>query len=150
MGSRLDCLWMPRLKGDQSEDASQPESVKKCANIDIYRLYSVVLSVFVQNLFAFEFDFHGHTHVGAMFSNEERKKSGFGCIWYFCHTCRPFFYNIMDTDCWAQNDSIHSCVFGKWRHPQLCFGDFQTLIFNSRTRNQTQNYCVFLSLHSSH
>ena len=64
---------MPHLKGDQSEDASQPESVKECANIDIYRLNSVFLSVFVRNLFAFEVDFHGHTHVGAVFTNEEQK-----------------------------------------------------------------------------
>ena len=97
------------LKGNQAEDAGYPVN-RKCAVCFTCMLHLVVLSISMQIPFCFKFDLpwynrNGwlgvkhqvittasnlclrHSHVGSLFPNEEQKKTGLWCSWYFCHTC---------------------------------------------------------------
>jgi len=62
--------------------------------------------------FALNLSTSGSSHLGSLFTNEERKKIGSWQIWYFCPTCQPCLWH-------------HRCLLGtKWQHSQSCFYDF--------------------------
>ena len=67
----------------------------------------------------------------AIRTSEEQKKPGLWRIWYCCHICRPWVYDVAVTDYWEQNSSTNCRVFATFKR-QLFNKQDQKRVKNSR------------------
>lgn len=90
--------------------------------------YLLVPLTFIQmDFFASHLSSSGHNRVGWLVTKKSRERLA-GDVFDAFVTHTGLVCYIINKDCWAQNNSYHSCIF---------------MIFSSnRTRNQTKTCCM--------
>ena len=83
-----------KLKGTQSKRSQQPWKHRKCENISFCRFCVIVLSISVQqknSFLALNLNSSKCSHIGLLFTNEEKKKVGW---WHLCHMWQPCSWGL--------------------------------------------------------
>ena len=85
-------------------------------NVFICILHLIVQSKFTQNKHFLTLNLSKSecSHVVSLLTDDEQKKVA-GGVFYTFATCASLVYELINTDCWAQNGSTHGGVLGTFK-----------------------------------